>query len=82
MKPVGMYNQKAKNLIELCRQLVELHGGEVPHDREALESLPGVGRKTANIILNMVFGENDHCCRHAHLPCVESHRARARQGPA
>lgn len=58
LKVVGMYNQKSKNLIELCRQLVEKHGGEVPHDREALESLPGVGRKTANIILNMVFGES------------------------
>jgi endonuclease-3 len=51
-----MYNQKAKNLIELCRRLVELHGGEVPNDREALEALPGVGRKTANVILNIVFG--------------------------
>jgi endonuclease-3 len=58
LKVVGMYNQKSKNLIELCRQLVEQHGGEVPHDRDALESLPGVGRKTANIILNMVFGES------------------------
>jgi endonuclease III len=56
IKPAGMYNQKAKNLIELCRRLVELHGGEVPNDREALESLPGVGRKTANVILNIVFG--------------------------
>jgi endonuclease-3 len=56
IKPVGMYNQKAKNLIELCRRLVELHGGEVPNDRAALESLPGVGRKTANVILNIVFG--------------------------
>lgn len=56
IKPVGMYNQKAKNLIELCRLLVEKHGGEVPNDREALESLPGVGRKTANVILNIVFG--------------------------
>ncbi len=58
LKPVGMYNQKSKNLIELCRRLVEQHGGEIPHDRAALESLPGVGRKTANIILNMVFGES------------------------
>ena len=56
IKPVGMYNQKAKNLIELCRRIVELHGGEVPNDREALESLPGVGRKTANVILNIVYG--------------------------
>ena len=56
IKPAGMYNQKAKNLIELCRRIVDLHGGEVPNDREALESLPGVGRKTANVILNIVFG--------------------------
>jgi endonuclease III len=58
LKVVGMYNQKSKNLIELCRQLVDKHGGEVPRDRESLEALPGVGRKTANIILNMVFGES------------------------
>jgi endonuclease-3 len=56
IKPAGMYNQKARNLIELCRRIVELHGGEVPNDRDALESLPGVGRKTANVILNIVFG--------------------------
>ena len=56
IKPAGMYNQKAKNLIELCRRIVELHGGKVPNDREALESLPGVGRKTANVILNIVYG--------------------------
>jgi endonuclease-3 len=56
IKSVGLYNTKAKNLIELCRRIVELHGGEVPNDREALESLPGVGRKTANVILNIVFG--------------------------
>jgi endonuclease-3 len=48
---------KSKNLIGLARQLIEEHGGKVPHDRAALEALPGVGRKTANIILNMVFGE-------------------------
>jgi endonuclease III len=58
LKVVGMYNQKSKNLIELCRRLLEQHGGKIPHDRAALESLPGVGRKTANIILNMVFGES------------------------
>lgn len=57
IKSVGLYNTKSKNLIELCRRLVEEHGGEVPRNREALESLPGVGRKTANVILNMVFGE-------------------------
>ena len=58
IKTVGLYNTKAKNLIELCRRIVELHGGAIPRDRAALESLPGVGRKTANIILNMVFGES------------------------
>jgi endonuclease III len=57
LKSVGLYNTKAKNLIELCRRIVELHGGKIPHERAALEALPGVGRKTANIILNMVFGE-------------------------
>jgi endonuclease III len=57
IKSVGLYNTKAKNLIALCRQLVEQHGGRVPAAREALESLPGVGRKSANVILNMVFGE-------------------------
>jgi len=56
LKSVGLYNQKAKNLIELSRIIVEQHGGEVPNDREALESMPGVGRKTANVILNIVFG--------------------------
>ncbi len=58
IKSVGLYNTKAKNLIELCRRIVEQHGGKIPHERAALESLPGVGRKTANIILNMVFGES------------------------
>ena len=57
IKSVGLYNTKARNLIGLCQQLLERHGGEVPADRAALEALPGVGRKTASIILNMVFGE-------------------------
>ena len=54
---IGLYNTKAANLIATCRILVEQHGGEVPRDREALEALPGVGRKTANVILNTAFGE-------------------------
>jgi endonuclease III len=58
LKSVGLYNAKSKNLNGLSRQLVEQHGGKVPANREALEALPGVGRKTANIILNMVFGES------------------------
>ncbi|HTV79405.1 MAG TPA: endonuclease III [Steroidobacteraceae bacterium] len=57
LKSVGLYNAKAANLIGLCRQLMELHGGAVPANREALEALPGVGRKTANVVLNIAFGE-------------------------
>ena len=53
---IGLYKTKAKHLIETCRLLIERHGGEVPEDREALEALPGVGRKTANVILNTAFG--------------------------
>lgn len=54
---IGLYNSKGKHLIETCRILVEQHGGEVPSGREALENLPGVGRKTANVILNTAFGQ-------------------------
>ncbi|MGH8266001.1 MAG: endonuclease III [Steroidobacteraceae bacterium] len=57
IRAVGLYNTKAANLVALSRQLLELHGGTVPGDRESLEALPGVGRKTASIILNMVFGQ-------------------------
>jgi endonuclease-3 len=53
---IGLFKTKAKHLIETCRLLMELHDGEVPEDREALEALPGVGRKTANVILNTAFG--------------------------
>ena len=59
LKTVGLYNAKSKNLIGLCRMLVELHGGKVPADRDALEALPGVGRKTANVVLNIIFGEHE-----------------------
>lgn len=54
---IGLYRTKSKNVIATCRQLIELHGGEVPREREALEALPGVGRKTANVVLNTAFGE-------------------------
>jgi len=57
IKTIGLYRNKAKNLVETCRIIVEQHGGEVPHSREALEALPGVGRKTANVVLNVAFGE-------------------------
>ena len=54
---IGLYNTKAKNVIATCRLLIDRHGGEVPNDRQALEALPGVGRKTANVVLNTAFGE-------------------------
>ncbi|MCC7634934.1 endonuclease III [Stenotrophomonas rhizophila] len=54
---IGLYNAKAKNVIAACAMLVQLHGGQVPRDRAALEALPGVGRKTANVVLNTAFGE-------------------------
>jgi endonuclease-3 len=57
IKMIGLFNSKAKNVIKTCAALVGEHGGEVPRDRETLESLPGVGRKTANVILNSAFGE-------------------------
>ena len=57
IRTIGLYNSKAKNVIEMCRILLEQHGGEVPQSREALEALPGVGRKTANVILNTAFGQ-------------------------
>lgn len=55
---IGLYNAKAKNVIALCRILLEQHQGEVPDNREALEALPGVGRKTANVVLNTAFGHH------------------------
>ena len=57
IKTIGLYRAKAKNVIALSRAIVEQHGGQTPRDREALEALPGVGRKTANVVLNTVFGE-------------------------
>jgi endonuclease-3 len=57
IKTIGLYRGKAKNVIALSRLLIERHGSAVPHDRAALEALPGVGRKTANVVLNAVFGE-------------------------
>jgi endonuclease-3 len=58
IKSIGLYRAKAKNVLALSKILVEKHGGEVPPDREALEALPGVGRKTANVVLNNIFGES------------------------
>ena len=57
IRSIGLYRTKARNLLQTCALLVERHGGEVPHSRQALEALPGVGRKTANVVLNVAFGE-------------------------
>lgn len=57
IKTIGLYRSKAKHLMQTCQILVEQHGGAVPRTREALEALPGVGRKTANVVLNVAFGE-------------------------
>ena len=57
VKTIGLYNTKAANILKTCRLLVDQHNGEVPHTREELEALPGVGRKTANVILNTAFGQ-------------------------
>jgi endonuclease-3 len=57
IRTIGLYRSKARHVIELCRLLIERHGGQVPTDRAALEALPGVGRKTANVVLNTAFGQ-------------------------
>ena len=57
IRTIGLYNTKAHNIIRTCHMLIDLHNGQVPADREALEALPGVGRKTANVVLNTAFGE-------------------------
>jgi endonuclease-3 len=57
IQTIGLYHSKAKHLLQTCRILVEQHDGQVPRNREALEALPGVGRKTANVVLNVAFGE-------------------------
>ncbi len=56
IKTIGLFNSKAENIIKTCRMLIDLHGSQVPESREALEALPGVGRKTANVVLNTAFG--------------------------
>jgi len=57
IKTIGLYNTKGRNILKTCQILIEQHGSEVPSDRQSLEALPGVGRKTANVVLNTVFGE-------------------------
>ncbi len=57
IRTIGLYHSKAKHLLQTCQMLIELHAGQVPRSRQALEALPGVGRKTANVVLNVAFGE-------------------------
>jgi len=66
IKTIGLFNTKAKNVIALSEMLIALHGSEVPNDRDALEALPGVGRKTANVVLNEAFGE-ETCAVDTHI---------------
>ncbi|WP_419815732.1 endonuclease III [Glacieibacterium sp.] len=66
IRTIGLFNTKAKNVAALAQILVRDHGGAVPHDREALEALPGVGRKTANVVLNIAFGE-ETCAVDTHI---------------
>jgi len=66
IRTIGLFNTKAANVIALSQALVEKHGGQVPHDRASLEALPGVGRKTANVVLNIAFGE-ETCAVDTHI---------------
>jgi endonuclease-3 len=75
VKTIGLYNSKAENIIKSCALLLEKHGGEVPQEREALEALPGVGRKTANVVLNTAFGQptiavDTHIFRVSNRTCI------------
>ncbi len=82
IKTIGLFRTKAKNVVALSEQLIARHGGEVPRDRDALEALPGVGRKTANVVLNIAFARTDHRGRHPHLPRRQPHRLGDRQDAA
>jgi hypothetical protein len=74
IKTIGLYRTKAKHLIQTCQILVEQHGGQVPRSREALEALPGVGRKTANVVLNRGLWRTHHGGRYPHLPRRQPNR--------
>ena len=82
IKTIGLYRNKAKHLVETCRILVEQHGGEVPRSRAALEALPGVGRKTANVVLNVAFGEPTFAVDTHVFRVCQSHRAGTGQDAA
>ena len=73
IKTIGLFRNKAKNVIVLSEKLIKDFGSEVPQTREELETLPGVGRKTANVVMNSAFGAADHGGRHPYLPRLEPH---------
>ncbi len=81
IRSLGFFNMKAKNVMRLSQILVDEYGGEVPREREALEKLPGVGRKTANVVLNIAFGEPVIAVDTHIFPRLEPHGAGARAGP-
>ena len=72
IKTIGLYNNKAVNVVKACEILVEKYDGEVPENREALEALPGVGRKTANVVLNTALRLAYHCGRYSHRQSVKT----------
>ena len=69
IKTIGLYNSKAVNVIKACEMLIKKHNSVVPDNRADLEALPGVGRKTANVVLNTAFWSTDHGCGYAYLSC-------------
>ncbi len=79
IQTIGLFRNKAKHLLQTCRILVAEHAGQVPRSRAALEALPGVGRKTANVVLNVAFGEAHQCGRHACVPRQQPQRPGAGQ---
>ena len=79
IKTIGLYNSKAENIIKTCRDLVEKHNGEVPESREALEALAGVGRKTANVVLNTAFGHPHYCSGYPYFSRMQPHKFCPRQ---
>jgi endonuclease-3 len=76
IKTIGLFNTKARNVIAAAQILVDKYGGEVPRSREALEELPGVGRKTANVVMKRRLRRGDDRGRHPHLPRLQPHRPR------
>ena len=82
IRTIGLFNTKAKNVIAAARILVDQYGGEVPSERALLEQLPGVGRKTANVVLNVAFGEPTIAVDTHIFRVCQPHRPRARQGSA